>query len=236
MPLLILTLPLEPANTAGLLDCVQSADGASVSATSTLAPALLPSVDRQTEVVAVVPLPALSWHRVVLPPGSLPRALLGQRNPARLRAILDGLLEDQLLDDPAQLHLALQPQAQVGSPVWVAACDRSWLQAALSVLVQAGLNVTRIVPESSPQALAQAIEVSGSPEQPWVTGLTGADAPDQVGVLHCALSASAASLLATQTPVLAEPAVAALAEQSLGRAVTLQQRGDRLLLAALQPM
>jgi len=234
MPLLILTLPLEPANTAAPLDCVQSADGASVSVARALPLALLPGVDRQTEVVAVVPLQALSWHRVVLPPGSLPRAVLGQRNPARLRAILDGLLEDQLLDDPAQLHLALQPDPQVGSPVWVAACERAWLQSALGVLAQAGLSVARIVPESTPQALAQAIEVTGSPEQPWVAGLTRADT-DQVGVLHGPLSAGFVSLLPSQSPVLAEPAVAALAEQCLGRTVTLQQRGDRFLQAALQP-
>lgn len=235
MPLLIVTLPLEPANTAALLDCVQSADGAAVSSASALPSALLPSVDRQTEVVAVVPLQVLSWHRVVLPPGSLPRAMLGQRNPARLRAILDGLLEDQLLDDPAQLHLAVQPEPLVGSPIWVAACERQWLQSALGALAQAGLNVARIVPESSPQALTQAIEVTGSPEQPWVAGLRGGDAPEQVGVLHCALSNGVVGLLDAQTPVLAEPAVAALAEQCLGRSVTLQQRGQRLLQAALQP-
>jgi len=234
MPLLILALPLEPANAAGLLDCVQSADGVSVASCTAAPAALLPRGDRQTEVVALVPLQALSWHRVVLPPGSLPRAVLGQRNPARLRAILDGLLEDQLLDDPAQLHLALQPQPQVGSPVWVAACDRTWLQDALGVLAQAGLSVARIVPESSPQALAQAIEVTGSAEQPWVAGLTATD-PDQAGVLQGPLSAGMVSLLPVHTPVLVEPAVAAVAEQCLGRSVTLQQRGERLLQAALQP-
>lgn len=234
MPLLVLTLPQEPANTAGLLDCVQSVDGATVSGSTAAPAALLPRVSRQTEVVAVVPLRALSWHRVVLPPGSLPRSMLGQRNTVRLRAILDGLLEDQLLDDPAQLHLALQPDPQVGSPVWVAACDHTWLQSALGVLAQAGLIVSRIVPESSPQALAQAIEVTGTAEQPWVAGLTGADT-DQAGVLHAPLSVGAVGLLPAQTPVLAEPAVAALAEQSLGRTVTLQQRGERLLQAAQQP-
>ena len=237
MPLLILTLPLEPANAAALLDCVQSADGSSVASSAALPLTLLPPTDRQTEVVAVVPLSALSWHRVVLPPGSLPRAVLGQRNPARLRAILDGLLEDQLLDDPAQLHLALQPQPQpqVGAPLWVAACNRTWLQAALGALTQAGLKVTRIVPESSPQALAQTIEVTGSADQAWVAGLTRAAESDQTGVLHCPLSPVVLGLLAPDAQVLAEPAVAALAEQQLGRPVTLQQRGARLLQAAQQP-
>jgi len=33
------------------------------------------------------------------------------RNQAKLRAVLEGLLEDQLLDEPAQLHLAVQANA-----------------------------------------------------------------------------------------------------------------------------
>ena len=52
----------------------------------------------------------------------------GQPADTRLRSILEGLLEDRLLDDPAQLHFALQPGARAGSPVWVAVCDRSWLR------------------------------------------------------------------------------------------------------------
>lgn len=234
MSLLILTLPLDPANAAALLDCVQSSDGNTAERCAALPLTLLPPADRQTEVVAVVPLAALSWHRVVLPQGSLPRQLLGQRQPARLRAILDGLLEDQLLDEPAQLHLALPPQPQVGVPLWVVACDRQWLQSALAVLANAGLNVARIVPESSPQALANALEVTGSADQPWVAGLirTGEDAQ---AVLHCPMTPAVLAMLAPVPGVLAEPAVAALAEQQLGRPVTLQQRGARLLQAAQQP-
>lgn len=235
MSSLILTLPLEPANAAAVLDCVQSSDGSAVASCAALPLTLLPTSDRQTEVVAVVPLAALSWHQVVLPPGSLPRQLLGQRHPARLRAILEGLLEDQLLDDPAQMHLALQPQPQVGQPLWVAACDRSWLGQALAALAHAGLKVARIVPESSPQSLAHTIEVTGSADQAWVSALTRADDGGRVGVVHSALSAQVLALLPPEPQVLAEPAVAALAEQQLGRPVTLQQRGVRLLQAAQQP-
>jgi len=235
MPLLIVTLPLEPANAAALLDCVQSVDGSTVSSCTATPLTLLPAVPRQTEVVAVAPLQALSWHRVSLPAGSLPRPLLGQRNPARLRAILDGLLEDHLLDEPAQLHLALQPQPQVGLPVWVVACERRWLQEALAALAQTGLKVSRIVPEASPQALAQAIEVTGSAERPWLAGLTEAADAEHRGVFSGPLSTATAALLANDVPVLAEPVVAALAEQVLGRPVTLQQRAERLLQAAAQP-
>ena len=59
----------------------------------------------QGEVVAVVPWQCLSWHAVTLPPHSGPR----------LSAVLQGLLEEQLLDDPAQLHLAVAPHAPTRS-------------------------------------------------------------------------------------------------------------------------
>ena len=51
--------------------------------------------------------------------------------------MLEGLLEDQLLDEPEALHFALQPQARGGGPLWVATCDRAWLRAALQVLESA---------------------------------------------------------------------------------------------------
>ena len=57
---------------------------------------LLPRGD---DVVLVLPPLAVSWHAVALP-----------RMPAnRVRAALDGLLEDRLLDEVDQLHLALEP-------------------------------------------------------------------------------------------------------------------------------
>lgn len=242
MDTLIITLPLQPADPAALLDCVQSQDGHTLTNHTAVPVALLPQAGASTEVVAVVPLQALSWHRVTLPQGSLPRSLMAERSTSRLRAILDGLLEDQLLDDPSQLHLALQPQPQVALPVWVAACDSAWLTTALRVLSQAGYNVTRIVPESSPQALAEVIEVTGEPHQPMVAGWVGAAAGvagvannDHAGMLVGALSATSVALLSPAASVVAEPAVAALAEQFFQRPVTLQQRGQRLLQAAQSP-
>src|SRR6218665_872407 len=49
---------------------------------------------------------ALSWQRVLLPPG-LPLGA-GQQTP-RLRSALEGLLEDRVLDDVGQLHFAIEP-------------------------------------------------------------------------------------------------------------------------------
>lgn len=108
---------------------------------------LLPLADRQTEVVALLPVAALSWHRVEIPPGL-------HKQVARLQPALQGLLEDRLLDDPAQLHMALQPNWKDTSSPWVAVCERSWLSEHLQALEQAGLTVHRIVPELNPLSAA----------------------------------------------------------------------------------
>jgi general secretion pathway protein L len=123
--------------------------------------ALLPRAERQTEVVAMAPAAALSWHRVTLPAG------LG-RGGAKLQAVLQGLLEDRLLQEPQQVHLALAPQWQSGEPVWVVACDKTWLQAHLQALQDAGLPVQRIVPEFAPPASGQHWHALGDPDSGWL--------------------------------------------------------------------
>jgi general secretion pathway protein L len=175
---------------------------------------------------------ALSWHQVQLPKGSLTRSLTSERGASRLRAILDGLLEDRLLDEPAQMHLAMQPQPVTQAPVWVVACDRAWLATHLQALAQAGFSASRIVPEFTPEALASRLYVVGDEHQPMLVGAR---------LLLSPLSAAAVSLQAdTGTPerlpeVIAEPAVAAQAESLFKRPVILQQRTQRLLLAAQTP-
>lgn len=123
--------------------------------------ALLPHSGRQTEVVALVPPAALSWHRVSLPAG------LGRGN-AKLQAALQGLLEDQLLQDPTQLHLALAPPNGGGQALWVAACDKAWLQTHLHALQEAGLTVQRIVPELAPPTEGQQWHALGDSAKGWL--------------------------------------------------------------------
>lgn len=120
---------------------------------------LLPRANRQTETVALVPAAALSWHRVDLPPGL-------HKQTARLPAALQGVLEDRLLDDTADLHMALQADWPNTPRPWVAVCERAWLSAHLQALEQAGLTVHRIVPELSPGT-------ASSP--PLITALGDAD-------------------------------------------------------------
>lgn len=238
MSSLIIALTPARADASTPLDYVQTGDGVHVLAHGSAPLALLPGLsDRQTELVVVVPVQALSWHRLQLPKGSLPRGWLAQQGLSRLRSILDGLLEEQLLDEPSQLHLALQPEPGLGAPVWVAACDRAWLKAHLAVLAQSGHAVARIVPEFSPEMLGQTLYVLGDEQQPSLVALMGTVATP--GLLACPLSTAALALLGDQggepigsRSVLAEPAVAALAEALLARPVSLLQRHQRWLQAA----
>ena len=132
MALLFVIPPLPPASASDAYGwALWSADGRQVREHGSAVPALLPSAD---EVLLGVPAAVLSWHQVTLPQGSL-------GGNVRVRALLNGLLEDRLLDDPEQLHFALAPGAQAGAPAWVAACNRAWLRAAVQAIESTGRRV-----------------------------------------------------------------------------------------------
>jgi len=222
MSSLLVSLPLEPATSATEWAYALTSDGRAL-ADHGKAPAALLPLPRGTgaEIVAVVPAPALAWHRIELPRGIAP-------GTPRLRAALEGLLEEQLLDDTEAVHLALQPGARAGEPAWVAICDRAWLRNALLVLEAAGRGATRIVPEFAPEG-PPALSVLGDPQQPVVV------ASSDSAVLALPLAPATLPLLPAlpeDAPVLAEPAVAAAAEQMLQRKVSLQQAPQRWLASA----
>lgn len=231
MTTLIITLPEALPTAATPCDGVLSADGRTVLRHVEAPMALLPA-PAGVDIVAVVPVRRLSWHRLALPPGTLNKGLFQEGTAPRLRSVLDGLLEDRLLDDPAQLHFAIEPEAQAGAPIWVAACDRAWLHAWLAALEQAGRPVAHIVPEMAPPAQDAAgrasLHIIGSPDQAQLV-LSGAD-----GVSVLPLSVASAALIdwPEGAEVMAEPAVAALAEQHFRRPATLQTRPERWLVAA----
>lgn len=224
MSTLILTLPDTAADAAEGYDFVLARDDGVVAESGCAPLALLPVA---TELVALVPVHQLSWQQVRLPRGSLGRGMFRDGGPSRLRAVLDGVLEERVLDDTADLHFALAPDASDEALVWVAVCDRAWLKAAIAALEQAGRPVGRIVPELAPDAAAEVLHVMGEPETARLVAVT----PN--GVAQWPLSTTALSLLnwPASRPVLAEPAVAAVAEQLLQRAVTLQQAPQRRLQA-----
>lgn len=247
MSTLILFLPAVRPGPATEYSYTLTADGHTALRHASAPAALLPEPSRPGgEVVAVVPARALSWQRVALPPG-LPLGA-GQQTP-RLRSVLEGLLEDRLLDDAAQLHFAIQPGAQAGAPVWVAVCDRAWLRENLQALEAAGRRVARVVPEFAPGPTASGspeLCALGTPEEAFVV-LTGHGADQGVAVLPLTpmaltlaqaaqpLSNAAVNGDAGDNPALivrAEPAVAALAERTLGQRVALHTASQRALDAA----
>ena len=217
MSTLIVTLPKVLANPATLFDYVLTPDGQHIGEQSSAPAALLPNKGSAQGVVALVPVQQLSWHQVQLPKGILARRLFQTTSPQRLRAVLDGLLEDHLLDEPAQLHFALEPQPQADAPVWVAACDRAWLQGALQVLEQAGLPVSRIVPAFAPSSLGESLHVIGEPGHAQIVCTARA------GVTVWPLSKATVALLSwpEDQRIVAEPGVAAQAEQLFHRPVDL---------------
>ena len=221
MSTLAVLLPPDPIGTATEFAYAMSADGRSVHGYGQSPAALLPLPrGAGAEVVAVVPVQALSWHRVDLPRG------VAAGTP-RLRAALEGLLEERLLDDPEALHFALQPRAATGE-AWVAACDRGWLKRALQLLEAADRPATRIVPEFAPEG-AGALFALGEPERAWLVSA------GETGVLWLPLGAASLPLLPAlpeDAPRVAEPAVAALAEQLLQAKLELEQPAQRWLRAA----
>jgi general secretion pathway protein L len=106
------------------------------------AAAALPKAE---QLVLLLPEHALSWHPITLP-----------RTPdKRWRAALVGLLEEQLLEDPETLQLALPPGAAAGEACWVAATPKAPLQEAIERLEAAQRLVDRIMPRSAPLSADQ---------------------------------------------------------------------------------
>ena len=222
MSSLFVHLPAAPVTAATEFAYVLSVDGRIPGAASSAPASLLPAAQGAgSEVVALVPADALSWHRIEWPRGLTPAS-------PRLRAALEGLLEERLLDDPETLHFAVEPHVRAGEPAWVAACDRVWLRSCLDVLDAAGRTVTRIVPEVAPEA-PPALMAMGEPEHAILLSRS----PQGVRVLP--LAAASMALLPPVTDDLlcvAEPGTATQAEALLQRPLVLQPAAQRWLLAA----
>lgn len=206
---------------------VLSPDGQAVARHGRCVANMLPRADM---VIAVMAPTDVSWHRL-----DLPKAPGG-----RLRAALAGMLEDALLDDPDNLHYAVDPMGRPGSPSWVAVCDHTWLTSQLMALEKAKIRIQRVVPAVCPDEPATAYfhEASwgedasedatsdvlltwstsdGVATWPIVGGLARALLPDPVP---------------DQIRFFATPPVASPAERWLGRVVTVQTQAEHLILAA----
>jgi general secretion pathway protein L len=223
-----------------LLDWATSTDGQQVLDHGLCAASLLP---RDDDVVLVLPPRAVSWHRLALPKVA----------SAKLRAVLDGLLEDRVLSDTTELHYALEPGGKSGQTVWVAACHKAWLQSWLQALEAAGRPVSRIAPAVWPLP-ASAHTTPDNPTAPslhWAHdegGQAWLASANPLGVSCTPLRDSGPNSLgepasgtllppSTSTPTeatrwLADPAVASLAERALDQRFELVPRPQWLLQCA----
>ncbi len=217
--MLILTpsdFSLAPADgPTAQLSWVRSGDGRQALEHGRCAASLLPA---ETEVVLALPVRALSWHRLAVPKVA----------SSRLRAALDGLLEERLLSDTTELHFALEPGARTGQSLWVAACDKAWLRSWLQALEAAGRPVSRIVPMLWPTA--QAVHwVHDSGGHAWL----GSASAEGVRCLPlAAIGHDRTSAEDADAQWLADPAVAAQAEQALDRRLAPVPLHDWLLRVA----
>lgn len=223
-----------------LLDWATSTDGQQVLDHGLCAASLLP---RDDDVVLVLPPRAVSWHRLALPKVA----------SAKLRAVLDGLLEDRVLSDTTELHYALEPGGKSGQTVWVAACHKAWLQSWLQALEAAGRPVSRIAPAVWPLP-ASAHTTPDNPTAPslhWAHdegGQAWLASANPLGVSCTPLRDSGPNSLGepasgtllppnTSPPTeatrwLADPAVASLAERALDQRFELVPRPQWLLQCA----
>lgn len=239
MPSLILQLPLKPTDASATVasaaawefDFVVQGDDAQVLRHGRAGAALLPAPSRSTAVVVVVPSSALSWHAVVLPAKVAGEMVSARADATRMRSVLSGVMEEQLLDDTLNLHFAVFAQPGAGAALWVAVCDRAWLRGVLGVLESAGFTVARMVPECEPVDAADSpVAWVSAAQEPALVSLCTA-----TGVRVLPLGEAALELMKAvpDLQVLAHPAVLGQLEQGLGQAVQVHTVHEGLVRAAL---
>jgi general secretion pathway protein L len=192
MSTLIILLAAQPRlaapTTAGHVapaefDYVLSSDGQRVAEHGRAAPAALP---RATQVVAVLRPADVAFQRIAIP----------KAPAARLRAALTGVMEEGLLEDEDDIHLALAPDAKPGGEHWVAVVNKPWLRAQLSALELGNVALDRAVPSWWPdQGVAGHTFREGGPDEPAQLAWR-----DDAGVLCVPLASPVAHALLTALP------------------------------------
>lgn len=188
MTTLVLRLPpLAAAHPLPALDYVLVDTGGRAGEAGQTQAALLPRADR---VIAVVDAQDTTLLALDLPP--LPVARLG--------AALRGALEDRLLQDTEELHLATGPRNDDGGTAQACAAPAVPLQQAVADLARAGREPHGIVPEAALLAPGEAAlqETAGGPRLLW------RDAQGEAAWLPLILAADAATPQALPLPVTPE--------------------------------
>ncbi|MFN4264623.1 MAG: type II secretion system protein GspL [Aquabacterium sp.] len=217
----------KPSSATKEFDYVLSTDGQHVVRAGRCVANMLPRADM---VIAVMAPTDVSWHRL-----TVPKAPAG-----RLRAALASMLEEAVLDEPDNLHFAVEPGAKGGEEAWVAVCDHTWITSQMMALEKAKIRVQRVVPAVTPDEPATAY----FHEAAWGSADDGASSNDVlltwstahgVATWPMAGSMSRALLpdpLPDQVRFYATPPVASPAERWLGQVVTVQTQTEHLTLAA----
>ncbi len=202
-------------------DYVLTPDGLHMAAQGRCAVSLLPSA---TSTVAVLADADVSWHRITLP-----------KAPAsRLPAALIGVLEEALLDDATDVHLAVAPGAVAGQPTWVTAVDRAWLMGELAALEKGGQFIDRVVPTSWPdeRPCGHFAERNGDPAQGATLTWSHAEGVAQIALQGTLARALLPDPLPEGTRFTASPGTAAAAERWLNTSVTVMDGAQRALQAS----
>lgn len=202
-------------------------NGQSITRQGVSAAASLPRAD---VVIAVTSPTDLSWHRLPLP----------KAPSARMRQALGSILEEQLLDDPDDVHLALAPGSRPGEPTWVAACNHTWLTGHLVALEKAKVRVSRVVPAVWPDEPATGYfhelnDQQGGLSEGGLALMLTWSTPDGVATWPLTGTLSRALLpepLPPGTRFFSTPPAAAPAERWLGHAVTAQTQSEHLMQAS----
>ena len=98
------------------------------------------SLPAMSDAIIVIPSISISWHKTKLP--------VGIKGEKAIQQALEGLLEDFLLQEPLDMHLALTQKE--GEFYWVAAVSKSYLHSWITELRKAGIVHKKIIPETRP--------------------------------------------------------------------------------------
>ena len=164
-------------------DYVLSVDGTRVTEHGRAAAASLP---RAALVVAVLRPSDVAFQRIAIP----------KAPAARLRAALTGVMEEGLLEDEDEVHLALAPDAKPGGEHWIAVVNKPWLRAQLDALEFGNVALDRAVPSWWPdQGVAGHTFREGGPDEPAQLAWR-----DDAGVLCVPLTSPVSRALLTALP------------------------------------
>lgn len=209
-----LLLPTQPFQKELELAFVQSPDGRTIMRQG-YAPLVL--LEKLANTVLIVPTQRLSFHLITLP----------KAPAAKLRVALEGVLEELVLDDPAELAFAVAPQSQEKNATWIAVYEKAWMKTVLESFDLAGHKITRIIPQNHPSLMPH-FEVQGNEDNPWLIRT------DTTGVVASPLKLSAylCTKFTAEDTVYAPPNLAIETEKYTGREPVIRSVGQSMLQAA----